>query len=407
MPLDLFLAIKFLREGRLQTVLLVVGATIGITVVFFITALITAVERTMVSQTLDVLPHVVVRRSDETARPLPVAPNQDAVMFDQLHKPAQRLRSIEAWQTVVEGLEGTPGVQAVSPTASGPAMASRGRGTRAVTLLGVDPTRFTRVIAIAPRIRRGVLRVEGDEVLIGTELANDLGVDVGDRIGITSISERRESFVISGVFDMGNAEVNRRWVVVALRRGQTLLDLPGGVSAIDVRLSDLWQADVVAEQVHARTGMTADSWMRTNTQLMVAIQSQRGATLMIRVCIMLAVAMGIASVLVVSVVQKSKQVGILRAMGISQAVIVRVFLLQGAAIGVSGALLGCGLGTLLSFWSENSNRTPDGTPMYPIVLPVSLYVTSALIAIGTGLVASALPSRRAARLEPAVAIRNE
>ena len=95
MPLDLFLAIKFLREGRLQTVLLVAGATIGITVVFFITALITAVERTMVSQTLDVLPHVVVRRSDEVARPLPVAMNPEAVTFDEIHKPAQRLRSID------------------------------------------------------------------------------------------------------------------------------------------------------------------------------------------------------------------------------------------------------------------------------------------------------------------------
>jgi lipoprotein-releasing system permease protein len=406
MPLDLFLAVKFLREGRLQTVLLVVGATIGITVVFFITALITAVERTMVSQTLDVLPHIVVRRSDETARPLPPAA-ADSVVFAQIHKPAQRLRSIEGWQNVVSDLEATPGVLAVSPTASGPAMASRGRGTRAVTLLGVDPAKFGQVIAMEPRIRSGALRVEGDEVLIGTELANDLGVQAGDRIHITSLSESRESFVISGVFDMGNADVNRRWVVVSLRSGQTLLDMPGGVSAVDVRLADIWGADAIADAVHARTGMTAESWMRTNVQLMVAIQSQRGATLMIRIFIMLAVAMGIASVLVVSVVQKSKQVGILRAMGVPRAMIVRVFLLQGTAIGVLGAVLGCGLGTLLSLWSETSNRTPDGTPMYPIVLPVSLYVTSAMIATGTGLIAAALPARRAARLEPSVAIRNE
>jgi lipoprotein-releasing system permease protein len=406
MPLDLFLAVKFLREGRLQTVLLVVGATIGITVVFFITALITAVERTMVSQTLDVLPHIVVRRSDETARPLPPAA-ADSVVFAQIHKPAQRLRSIEGWQNVVSDLEATPGVLAVSPTASGPAMASRGRGTRAVTLLGVDPAKFGQVIAMEPRIRSGALRVEGDEVLIGTELANDLGVQAGDRIHITSISESRESFVISGIFDMGNADVNRRWVVVSLRSGQTLLDMPGGVSAVDVRLADIWGADAIADAVHARTGMTAESWMRTNVQLMVAIQSQRGATLMIRIFIMLAVAMGIASVLVVSVVQKSKQVGILRAMGVPRAMIVRVFLLQGTAIGVLGAVLGCGLGTLLSLWSETSNRTPDGTPMYPMVLPVSLYVTSAMIATGTGLIAAALPARRAARLEPSVAIRNE
>ncbi len=406
MPIDLFLAIKFLREGRLQTLLLIAGATIGITVVFFITALITAVERTMISQTLDVLPHVSVRRPDEQARVVSAA-NTDVLTAAEIHHPAQRVRSIESWAVVVRALGAMPGVTGVSPEAVGPALASRGRGTRAVTLLGVEIGLFAEVIALAPRMRRGTMDVESDRALIGIDLADDLGVDVGDRIRLSSVADGTHSFVVGGVFDMGNADVNSRWVIVSLRNGQTLLDMAGGASTIGVRLDDIWAADAFAARAESRLGLTAESWMGTNAQLMVAIQSQRGATVMIRVFIMLAVAMGIASVLVVSVLQKSRQIGILRAMGMPRHRILRIFLIQGAVMGSAGATLGCWLGTLLALWSEVSNRTADGMPMYPIELPPSLYVTSAAIAIVTGIVAAALPATRAAGLEPASAIRHD
>ncbi|MCK6550810.1 ABC transporter permease [Myxococcota bacterium] len=406
MPIDVFLALKFLREGRLQSWLLVAGAAVGVTVVFFVTALISAVERTMVRQTLDVLPHVVVRRADETSRPLPVAP-EGTVTFAQVDEPAKRLRSIESWGAIVRELEAIDGVEAVSPTATGPALASRGRGTRGITILGVDPERFAKVIAITPRIRRGVMRVTGEDVLIGTKLADDLGVDVGDRIRISAAEDRQASFVVAGVFDMGNSDVNRRWVVMALRTGQTLLDMPGGVSAIDVRTSDIWRADALADRAHAVTGLEAESWSRSNKQLMIAIQSQRGSTLTIKVFIMVAVAMGIASVLVVSVVQRAKQIGILRAMGMPRQLVLRIFLLQGTAMGTIGAVIGCALGSALSIASELMIRAPDGSALYPIELPLSLFAASGGVAMLTGLVGAVLPSRRAARLDPAVAIRHD
>ncbi len=405
MRIEIFLALAFLREGPLQTLLLIVGATIGITVVFFITALITAVEVTMIAQTLDVMPHVVVRRADDVARPL--APTTDKVVFDQVHRPAQRLRSVPDWQPIAEYLRGLPGVRAVSVTASGPAMALEGRASRAVSVIGVVPWDFARVIAIEPRIVGGSLDVGGDRAVIGVELADDLGLQLGDRFRLVGADNQRDSFAVAGIFDMGNADVNQRWVVVSLRSGQTLLDIPGGVSTIAVRLADIWQADAVAGHIQERLDVATESWMETSSQLMVAIQSQRGATLMIRVFIMLAVAMGIASVLIVSTVQKSRQIGILRAMGMARIRIVKVFLFQGAAIGLAGAGFGCGLGTLLALASEASTTTPQGTPMYPIELPISLYLVSAAIALGTGLVAAALPSRRAARLQPVEAIRHE
>lgn len=175
MRLDAYLAFKFVREGRGQSALIVGGAAVGVAVVIFLSALIDAVQRQIIAQTLDVLPHVVVHMPDERVRQRPEAAG--VVSIAAIDRPAQRARSVEQWPAVMAALEGLKGTAGASPTVTGPAFASRGAANRSVTLLGIDPDRFARVIAIRPRIKRGALRLGGSDVVIGTELAKDLGVD--------------------------------------------------------------------------------------------------------------------------------------------------------------------------------------------------------------------------------------
>jgi lipoprotein-releasing system permease protein len=402
---DLFLAWRFLRDGRAQTWLLIAGATVGVSVVFFITALIDAVQTTMVAQTLDVLPHIVVRRPDETLRE--TKPQGAVVDFPTVFNPAQRLRSLENWPALMAEFERFPGVLAVSPTATGPAMAMRATATRSVTLMGVDPTRFPRVISILPRMKSGRLNLDGNQAVIGTELAKDFGVRVGDRIQLSIEGKPNTSFHVSGVFDLGNRDVNRRWVLVSLRHGQTLLDLPGGVSTLDIRVSDIWSAETMALTLQQRSKLRVDSWMATNAQLMVGLSSQAGSRDMIRILVVVAVAMGIASVLIVSVVQRSRQIGILRAMGMDKATILRVFLWQGAAVGLLGAIFGTALGATFAWLFQGSVRNPDGSPVYPVDFSLALFLGSGLVALLTGIASAILPASRAAKLDPAVAIRHE
>jgi lipoprotein-releasing system permease protein len=405
MRTDIFLAWRFLRDSRTQSFLLIAGATVGVSVVFFITALIDAVQTTMVAQTLDVLPHVVVKRPEETLRE-PVIPSP-ALEARTAFKPPQRLRSIENWPELVREIERLPGVVAVSPTVTGPALASRATATRAITLMGIDTSRFPKVISISKRLRQGNITLAGNQAVIGTELANDFAMQVGDRIQIAVEGKQSVSFHVAGVFDLGNRDVNRRWVLVSLRHGQTLLDLPGGVSTLDLRLRDIWSADTLARQVHQLTRLRADSWMATNSQLMVGLKSQAGSRDMIRVLVVLAVAMGIASVLVVSVVQRSRQIEILRAMGMQQGGILRVFLWQGVAVGLLGAVFGSGLGALFAWLFQNAAHNPDGSPTYPVDFSVALFLGSGGVALLTGIGAALLPARRAAQLDPAVAIHHE
>jgi len=190
-----------------------------------------------------------------------------------------------------------------------------------------------------------------------------------------------------------------------LHTAQALLGLIGGVSSIDVTVRDFYAAEEVAQRINALTGVEADSWIRTNAQLYLAINAQRIANVTIRFFVALAVAFGIAAVLIVSVVQKSKEIGILRAMGASRGQILRVFLLQGAVLGLIGSLIGSAIGgAAIVLWGMLV-KNPDGTPLFPLDLDPKLFATAAVLATLSGLIAAYLPALRGARLDPVVAIR--
>ncbi len=408
MPLEWFVALRFLREGRMQSLLIVAGVGVGVGVLVFLSALITGLQQSLIEQTLGIQPHIVVRPEDEQARELMAARAPDGrIIATRVEKTAQRVRSIDGWQQVREAVDATPGVVATSPMAAGSAFAVRGNAEKSVALMGVNAAEYARIIDVPGHIVSGRYSLSGTETVIGRELAKDLGIDAGDKLRIQSADGRSELFTVRGVFDLGNRDVNRRWVLVSLRSAQTLLDLVGGVSSIEVKVARIFDANDIATRISERTGLTSESWMTTNSQLLTALRSQSSSSTMIQVFVIVAVAMGIASVLIVSVVQKSRQIGILRAMGTPRARVLRVFLIQGALVGLLGSVFGCALGSGLALFFQRLAVAPDGSALFPVALTATLLGRSSLIAMLTGVVAAALPARRAARLDPAVAIRHE
>jgi lipoprotein-releasing system permease protein len=357
----------------------------------------------LIKQTLGSQAHIVLRAPDEA--PCLDVQGPHVAVSARLEKAAQRVRSIEQWQQVVTDVGRVPGVLASSPTVTGPALALRGGASIAVSLRGVVPELFDGIIPVSPRLTAGAFRLLGGEAVIGNELAADLGVSVGDKIRVVASEGRAETFVVGGVFDLGNRDVNKRWVLIPLRSAQTLLDLAGGVSTIDLKVADVFAAEAIAVEVASREGLVADSWMKTNAQLLVALRSQDSSRYMIQFFVIVAVALGIASVLVVSVVQKSREIGILRAVGTSRARVMRVFLIQGGLVGLSGSALGCALGAGLALFFAGLTRNADGSPMFPMELTPALFLSATGIAVATGLVAAVVPARRAARLDPASVIR--
>jgi len=190
-----------------------------------------------------------------------------------------------------------------------------------------------------------------------------------------------------------------------LRMAQSLLDMPGGVTSVEVTVRDIYAAETMAQRIAAATGVEADSWIKNSAQFFAAISAQTTANTAIRFFVGLSVAFGIASVLVVVVVQKSREIGILRAMGISRGQILRLFLLQGGLMGLGGALVGCGIGALALVLWQKFARNADGTPLFPLAFDPQLFALALLLATLTGLLAAFAPALRAARLDPVVAIR--
>ena len=397
-------AVRFLTEGRFQSLLIIVGVAAGVAVVAYISALITGLQRNTLEKTLGAQAHVSVSPLDERVTPA-LPPQAGTVRWSDTQARAQRLQTITNWQAIATLLAQRPGVAAVSPMTSGAALAQRGEATRAIALSGVELSRYDRIVNLRSKLVAGQLTLSPGEAIIGQTLAEDLGVRVGDRITVV-INERRETVRLTGLVDLGIKDLNRRMVLVPLRSAQTLLNLPGGVTQIDLRLDDVWTAQTLAQGLARELPNKVESWQEANAQLVSALRAQSVSTAVIRTVVMLVVVLGIASVLVVSVVQKQREIGILRAMGTTRGQILRVFLLQGVLVAALGSLLGVLLAVGLIAGFTAFVKGSDGLPLFAITLPPAMALQIVLVTSVAGVLAAVAPARRAAYMEPAQAIRS-
>lgn len=393
------IALRFLREGKAQTLLILVGIAVGVAVIVFLSALISGLQANIVERTLGTQSHIKVERAEEVNVIVP--PPEGTAQLVLEDKRAQRLRSINNWQQVRDTLDTFPRVIAVSPLVSGPAFARRGDALASVALMGVDPQRYQRIVPIHEDIIAGQFRIDADDAVIGKQLAHDLGLRVGHKLRVDG-GQGRESIVnVTGIFELGVRELDARYVFLNMKRVQSLLDLPGAATTIDLKVDDIFAADQIASRIARLTGLKTESWIATNAQLVNALSSQRISSQMINVFVALSVALGIASVLSVSVVQRTREIGILRAMGMGRRQVLRVFLLQGALLGLIGSLVGgiAGLGLVAGF-------NEFGPKLFFIPIPPTLLLAAAALATVTGVLSAAVPARRASGLDPVEAIRH-
>ena len=400
-------ALRFLREGRMQTLLIIVGVAAGVAVIAYISALINGLQSNTLAKTLGAQAHISLRAPDDLVTPaaLPVA---GAAVLTETQPRAQRLRSVANWQALVPLLERLPEVVGVSPMVSGSGLALRGEASQAIALMGVDLDRYDRVVGLRSKVVSGSPRLLPGEAIVGRELAQDLGVRVGDRLTVQTGSVSgtvSDSVRVTALVDLGVKDLNRRTVIVPLRAAQSLLALPGGATQLDLTLKDVWVAQTLARALQGQFPYKIESWQESNAQLVSALNAQSISTSIIRGVVLAVVVLGIASVLVVSVVQKGREIGILRAMGATRGQVLRVFLVQGAVVGVLGSVLGLLLAVALIWVFTHFVRGSDGLQLFSIALPPAMALQVALIASVCGVLAAVAPARRAAALDPAQAIR--
>jgi lipoprotein-releasing system permease protein len=402
-PFEWLAAVRFLREGRMQTAFIILGITIGVAVIVFMSALLTGLQANFLNRVLTSSAQIQLLPPDQVARSLRGGAGviEDAVV----QRPAQRIVSIDQWPKIAARMQAMPEITMVSPTMSGSALAIRGDASRAISISGIEPDSYFRIVRVPDYITAGHATLASDEIIIGTELAKDLGASLGDKLNIRTATGSTAVLRISGLFDLGNKGANERNGYVALRTAQSLLGRIGAVTTIELTVHDVYAAETLAQRIVAANPVRADSWISTNAQFFTAVRAQQTSNTLIRVFVALSVAFGIAAVLVVSVIQRSKDIGILRAMGTTRGQILRIFLIQGGLLGLAGAGIGAALGVGGLYWWHEAVRQMDGSEMFPLIFERQLFIVTAILAPLTGILSAMAPAIRAARLDPVEAIR--
>jgi lipoprotein-releasing system permease protein len=384
-PFEWITAIRFLKEGRMQTLFIIFGVAIGVAVIIFMASLMTGLQANFVKQILASQPHIQILPSEDAARSL--RSEDGAVVAATIQQPAQ------------------PDVVAASPAVSSAALAIRGDASRSITITGIEPEMYFKIVKLPEYIVLGVPALTSEDIIIGTELAKDLSVTLGDKLNIRVGSGIARALTIRAVFDLGNKGSNAGLTFLSLRTAQSLAGLVGGVTAINVNLTDPYTAESVANFVQTGTGVKADSWIKTFSQFFEIIRTQNISFGSIEFFVGLSVAFGMASVLVVSVIQRSKDIGILRAMGTTRPQIVRVFLLQGGVLSFAGAIGGSLLGAGGVILFRGVIKNSDGKQPFQLLMEPQLFLTVITLATITGVAAAVVPALRAAKLDPVVAMR--
>ena len=412
MQFEFKVAWRHLTSGGGQTALTIFSVAIAAMVVLFVQITISGMQKKLVSSLVGSLPHVTVKPADtlpdalETL--LPASDAQSAMVSYQQPRLQQRT-DIEPWQELVTQLNAYPGVRVAAANVSGSAFFIRGSKRRSVVVSGGDPAELEKVSPVQGDLLSGRwLGINSEEVVIGVTLANEMRVTLGDRILLLSAQGVSRNLTVAGIFYAGNAtDLNQ--VYLNLRGAQSLLATGRNVSTIQIKLTDPFQADRIARALSAVLPYKVDSWMSDQAAFLSVLNSQNAIRLFLTGFVLLSSSVAVSAIMIVSVLQKNKQIGILKSMGAKNRQILAIFTLEGLGVAVSGALLGLtGVFAAMKGLSSMKETPPfGGKPISLFTLDFDPVFVSEMVAIviAATVLASIWPAIRAARLNPVEVIR--
>jgi lipoprotein-releasing system permease protein len=423
---SLFLALRYLKPKRtflsIITLISILGVTLGIMVLILVISVMTGFEQELRRKVIGFDPHVVVTTGGV----------------------------LEDWEKTVAAVSANPDVTATAPFVLGPVIAQFQNRRLAPKIRGVDPELERNVVDIAPFIVAGEYDLDGAKTLVGSELARELGVGVGDTITIFSPGNFNEilneidrleksggsaedlaslkqlilptELEVSGIFESGRYLYDSEFLIVPLYIGQELYNLGSGAHGLAVRTRDAYLADKVRDALNAslEPPAWAMSWIDMNKQLFDAIRMERQVMFFILMFIILVAAFGIMNTLITVTVQKTREIGVMKALGARTHQIVGVFLAQGMVVGVFGTAIGLGLGIAATQYRNEVSRFLSHT-LGVEVFPASVYqfaeIPAEIVASDVAMicvsafvicsVAALIPAWVAARLDPVAALRHE
>ena len=420
MPFELFIGLRYLKAKRKSTFISIItfistaGVALGVMALIVVLAVMTGFENDLKEKILGTNAHIVVIRNG--------AP-------------------MENYQSVMEKLRSFKGVLAATPFIYNQVMISSGKNVSGVVLRGIDVATDRLVTNTSKSVVEG--NIDGLEpkmgewqdttpgLMVGKELAKHLNVFVGDKVNVISpmgnitplgMMPRMKSFRITGIFNTGMFEYDSTLAYVSLDQAQRFFDLDDTVTGIQLKVDDVYHTGELARSINRELGVNfyARDWMQMNKNILFALKTEKIVMFIILTLIVLVAAFGIASTLFMVVMEKNRDIAILKSMGATGSSIMKIFVLEGLIIGVIGTILGVISGLLIAFNLEPiieviqkiTGQNFFSKDIYYLDRFPSLVVPSDVVLISVTAVlisflATLYPAWQASRMLPAEALRYE
>lgn len=407
-------ALRNLRYNSRQSMLTVGIVSTSVTLIIFLTALISGLERRLLTTVTDAIAHIIIRPAERlpiAAWKLPASEHTDILYVGKTVKLEQRKRKIEEWPIWLSRLENYDReILAVSPVVEGTGILSRGEKRKGVLVTGVIPQRHNLVVDLQSKLIQGrFFGLNAGEVTLGWKLAEEFALQFGDKVRLVSSDDIAATYTVAGIFDSGFGAVDSSTVFLSLRDAQSLFGLGTAVTSIGLKLNHIFEADAIAGRLALQVPYEARSWMQDNQSLLSSLRAQSQSSNLIVIFTAVAAGLGIAAILIMVVVGKLRELGILKAMGATQGQILAVFAIQGTLLAAIGGIVGSAAGVALCLFLGRFRSAASITgrlvDTFPMNLTAGIVAQAIFIALAIGFVSSLYPAWRAARVNAIEVIR--
>jgi len=383
--LPLRIAFRFLKSGRMQTLLIIIGISIAVSVQVFVGLLIIGLQRSLIDSTIGNQPQITIRSTGDVI-------------------------TIKNWERIISQIYSIDGLDEISVTATGNALVPNDNNTLPILMQGFDLQSADRIYGLSDNIYLGEPPKSRKQVMIGRDLEEELEINVGDKLPVLIPDGGVSIFEVSGFYDLGIENINRSWVIADLTTTQRLFGYGNRITEIIMTVDQerLFDADKIAlsiGEVLNDEDIEVTNWKDQNEELLSGLEGQTISSGVIQGVVLASVVVAISSVLSITVLQKSRELGILKAMGILDRDASFIFVYQGLIIGLIGAVAGVALGLGLLGAFSSFTASPAGEPLIELYIDYNFIIRSWLIAVLSSILAGLIPARRSLKLNPVDVIR--
>lgn len=391
-------SINFMTHNKGQSLFIISAIALGVAIQIFIASLITSLQVSLIERILGDSSHIYI--DDGNMRDKLLLVEDNPIVYGNFPTTKNK---IEEYQGIIDYLSTFEKIKVIVPTIEGNALYTRDGKTTSLMIKGIDLNSGDRLYNIIGRVISGSPIVNSDNILIGTRLAKNYELQAGDVMSLTLPSGKLETVRISGIFDLENVGSNTSLVIMDFNKAQRIFNKKGNVTNINIQINDVFDAPNLAEIIQKQyPNLEVVPWTRDADNILKALKAQSDTSFIIQVVVTLATSMSIASVLLVTVLQKMKEIGILKAMGALDCSTGYLFIIQGALIGFLGSLLGLffGLG-VIEFYINLAQ------PNFNIIIQPEKLVLIIFISTLSGIISGIIPARKCMKLSPIEVIKGE